>query len=164
MFLPALFLISLAYRLTAPIAVLAIVVSLLTRACEGLEIAVVVSRRQRTGSKGQRVVASARLNRASLTRAGSYALSLARSAGETVARSARRAARAADGQADRAGALAICLAVWLSPWVLVEAAAGAGFTVAGYALALAIGGAWIRATRPDVRALARSIDGPPIGR
>jgi hypothetical protein len=164
MFLPALFALSLAYLLAFPIAALAIVASILTRACDGLEIAVVVSRRSKVGAKGQRVIGSIRINRGSLTRAGRAALTLTRAIGETVTRSARRAALAADRQTDRAGALALTLAVWLAPWTMLELAAGTGFTVAGYVAALAIGGAWIRAARPSVAELVRRTDGPRIGR
>ena len=164
MLLPALLLLSIAYLLASPIAVLAILASIAYRASDGIELAVVVSRRQRTGSKGQRVIASIRINRSTVTRAARAALTAGRALRSTAHALARAAARRADEQADRAGALALTLSVWLAPWVLVEAAAGSGWTVAGYALALALGGAWIRATRPDVRALVHQTDPPRIGR
>jgi hypothetical protein len=107
MLLPVLFTLSIAYLLAAPLALLATLAVLLTRAADGLEVAVVVTRRQRTGARGQRTIASVRLNRASLTRAGSYALALTGRALTVIRSTARRCARTADGQADRAGALAL---------------------------------------------------------
>jgi hypothetical protein len=164
MLLPALFVLSIAYVLAFPIAALAIVASIVSRALDGVEVAVVVSRRSKVGAKGQRVIGSIRLNRASLTRTGGAALDLTGRAALAVRSTATAAARAADGQADRAGALALTLAVWLAPWALVEAAAGAGYAVTPYAIALAIGGAWIRAARPSVAALVTRSEGPVIGR
>jgi hypothetical protein len=169
MLLPALFALSLACILAFPIAVVAVIASFIMRAADGLEIAVVVSRRSKVGARGQRVIASARLNRSTVARGVASALDLTGRT-LTVIRStaraaARRAARTADGQADRAGALALCLAVWLAPWAALELTAGAGLTVAVYVTALALGGAWIRAARPSVGDLARQTDGPsPIGR
>jgi hypothetical protein len=164
MLLPALFALSIAYLLLAPLAIVATLASLLMRAADGVEVAVVVTRRRTDGHRGQRTIASARINRASLTRAAGHALALTGRALTVIRSTARRCARTADRQADRAGAMSLCLAVWLAPWSALELAAGAGYAVAPYAIALALGGAWIRAARPGVAELVARSDGPTIGR
>ena len=137
-------LLSLACLLTAPIALAVAAALVVWGAVADVEVAIVVSRRRRTGSKGQSTIVSAR---STPRRAARAVGALARTLAESAAGAARRwteteqAARAAAGAAALAdvGPAALTVgAVCAAPWAMLAAPDGASAAAAaGAAVAIA---------------------------
>jgi hypothetical protein len=108
MFALALFALSVACLLTAPIAIAVALAVVVWGSIADVEVAVVVSRRRPDGARGQRVIASARTTpRKAIGAAAGWGVSTARAA------------------ADIGPAFGVLCAVWALPWIALAAPDGA---------------------------------------
>lgn len=134
----ALALLSIAQIALAPLALAIAAAVVAWSAVADIEVAIVVSRRSRTGARGQRVIASARTTPRRAVRttgvAGVVAVRAARAMAAGAAAGAARwteteqAARWADRArtlADVGPAVGVLCAVWALPWIAITAPDGA---------------------------------------
>jgi hypothetical protein len=138
MFALALFALSVACLLTAPIAIAVALAVVVWGSIADVEVAVVVSRRRHDGARGQRVMGSIRMTPrkaiGALARTVGAAVETARRWTETARRAFGRwtetetAARWADrarAAADIGPAFGVLCAVWALPWIALAAPDGA---------------------------------------
>ncbi len=147
MFALALFALSVACLLTAPIAIAVALAVVVWGSIADVEVAVVVSRRRHDGARGQRVMGSIRMTPrkaiGALARTVGAAVETARRWTETAARAARSAVglwgqTAGATLADVAGpafgaACTLALAVAI-PWMTLAGSGAGAFALAGLAL------------------------------
>jgi hypothetical protein len=150
MFALALFALSVACLLTAPIAIAVALAVVVWGSIADVEVAVVVSRRRHDGARGQRVMGSIRMTPrkaiGALARTVGAAVETARRWTETARRAfgrwtetetAGRWADRARAAADVGPAAGVLAAVWALPWAMLAAPDGAA-AAAGALAALAL--------------------------